>query len=186
MNDMTTTPHDENRRGGRSTKHTPFAWQDMRTMRFLREQFTEKKRTTAVAMYQAFSECASEHGLKIRAHTATFPAALKRIGAKAGKSTSTVKRYMQEFKTLRVLSWETRKHGKVNRANLWTLLESSAHNTRPPSLHNSEPRHGAHNSELPREEGLRRSIKNKERINAEGTTDEMLSIGEHLRKRPRP
>ena len=155
-------------------------------MRFLREQFTEKKRTTAVAMYQAFSECASEHGLKIRAHTATFPAALKRIGAKAGKSTSTVKRYMQEFKTLRVLSWETRKHGKVNWSNMWTLIEGSAHYSRPTSLHNSEPRHGAHNSELPREEGLRRSIKNKERINAEGTTDEMLSIGEHLRKRPRP
>jgi len=185
MNDMTDTARDENRRQARDISNGRFAWQDMRTMYFLRQQYSGKRRTTAVAIYQALSECASEYGRITKKHTSTFPAHLERIGAKAGKSVSTVKRYAQEFKTLRVLSWETRRQGKVNRPNLWTLLESLAHNSRPTSPHNNEPRRGAHNSELPREEELKRSIKNKGRINAEGSTDGLQSIGDILRRKPK-
>lgn len=185
MNDMTNIPHDQNRQQARNIRRGPFAWQDMRTMRFLREQYNGKRRTTAVAIYQALSECASEYGRITKKHTSTFPAMLERIAAKTGKSVSTIKRYMQEFKALGVLSWETRKQGKMNKPNVWTLLESSAHNSKPTSLHHNEPRHGAHNSELPREEGLKRSIKNKERINAEGSTDGLQSIGDILRRKPK-
>ena len=154
----------------------------MRSMRLVRESFSDKRRTTAIAVYQALTECASEEGRRKRRSVATFPAPLARLAAKAGKSVNTIKRYVEIFRTLGLITWETRRQGKMNIANLWTLLAPSAHNGGGTSPHNNELVHEAHNSEPAREEKRRMPKTKKEGLYRFKNTDEVESAGEIIRR----
>jgi len=102
-------------------KHKPFCWQDKEIIRFIRKQYSGKKRTTAQAVYLVLSEIESNYGKK---HG--FPAYYIQIGDMCGKSSSTAKRYCDEFIKFGILQKENCKRGKQNIANKWLLLECSS------------------------------------------------------------
>lgn len=139
----------------------PFAYQTMDTTKFIRSKFSHKKQTTAIAVYQSFTECASEEGKRKKTHTSCFVASLPYLAAKSGKSVSTIKRYANEFKQIGILDWECRKRGKFNVSNYWKLLRCPAHDCGGIPIHNNELVQVAHNNELEQEERVRRYITNK-------------------------
>ena len=145
----------------RGTK-TPFAWQDVRIMKRIRNSYSKKRRTTAIAIYQTLTELASIEGRGQGRHTSQFPVYLETIAERTGKSCSTIKRYTREFKQLGILSWENRKKGKMNLANLWKLLIYSNQNTCTTSTNNNELNLLDQHNNPPTEEYLRKYINNKE------------------------
>ncbi|RJO58948.1 hypothetical protein C4546_05100 [Candidatus Parcubacteria bacterium] len=88
-------------------------------MRFLRKHYSGKKRTTAIAIYVTLSEMASN------ANSETFKSYYSQIGEMAGKSSSTIKRYCNDFIKLTILEKKNHKKGKHNLANQWSLLAYS-------------------------------------------------------------
>lgn len=104
----------------RNIKHkVPKCWQDKRIMRFIREKYTGKKRTTAIAIYVVHTEIASN------CNSEKYLAYYSQIGDLAGKSASTVKRYSNEFIKFKILAKNNRFKGKLNLANEWSLLAYS-------------------------------------------------------------
>ena len=147
-------------------KGVPFVWQDMKTMWFIRENFIGKKRTTAIAIYQTLTELASDLGRKRRRPTNQFPAHLKTIAERSGKSVSSIKRYALQFNKLDLISWESRRNGKMNMANIWKLHDFPGPYNNPTSIHNNELNPSGHNNELHKEERTRKYItKNRENYN---------------------
>lgn len=180
---MTEIRQDKPEPQSRDIRKSPFAWQDMRSTRLVRESFSDKKRTTAIAIYQAFTECASEVGRVKGRHVSTFAAPLVRIAAKSGKSVSTVKRYAGTFRTLGLLSWEIRRQGKTNLPNLWTLLAPSLHNRGGRYTQHSELVRGVHNSELAIEEKRRIFISKKGKSSDFRSTEGAEHIGDLIKRR---
>ncbi len=175
----------ENKRPLRSTHKTPFAWQAMSATRLIRKNYQGERRTTAIAIYQSFTECASEQGRLIGQPTAIFYVPHKRLADKSGKSVSTIKRYANEFKHLGILGWKIQKQGKTNKQNKWALFATPIHNGELPSLHNNGLNTLVHNSELgmqePKEDYINKKDQSKDWRNGNG----MRSIGDILGKRPR-
>ena len=167
----------------RDIRKSPFAWQDMRSTRLVRESFSGKKRTTAIAVYQALTECASEEGRIKGRHVSTFAAPLARIAAKSGKSVNTIKRYAGAFRTLGLIIWKTRRQGKTNLPNLWTLLDPSTHNSGGRYAQHNELVRGAHNDEPAIEEGRRIFISKKGRSNDFRNTEGAESAGQIIKRR---
>ncbi len=97
----------------------PKCWQDKRIIRFLREHYFDKKRTTAIAIYLTLTETASN------SNSETFKAYYNQIGAMIGKSSSTIKRYCNDFIQLKILEKTNHKRGNHNLANQWSLLAYS-------------------------------------------------------------
>lgn len=180
---MTEIRHDKPRSQTRDIRKSPFAWQDMRSTRLVRESFSGKKRTTAIAIYQALTECASEEGRKRGKSVSIFPAPLVRIAEKSGKSLNTIKRYVETFRTLGLLTWENRRQGKVNKPNLWTLLAPSPHNSGGRYPQDNELVHGAHNGEPAREEQRRIFISKKGKSNDFRNTEGAESAGQIIKRR---
>jgi len=139
----------------------PFAWQDVRTMWFIRQNFIGKKRATAIAIYQTLTELASKAGRGQGEHLREFPAYLDKIAAESGKSVSTIKRYVKEFGRLKIISWERRKKGYWNLASKWQLLDYPGSYNEPTSLLNNELTTLGQNNEPTSEEGLRNFINKK-------------------------
>ena len=167
----------------RDIRKSPFAWQDMRSTRLVRESFSGKKRTTAIAIYQALTECASEEGRKKGKHVSTFSAPLVRIAEKSGKSINTIKRYVDAFRKLGIITWENRRQGKVNKPNLWRLLAPSPHNSGGRYPQHNELVRGAHNDEPAIEEGRRIFISKKGRSNDFRNTEGAESAGQIIKRR---
>ena len=116
-----------------------FVWQELWATRLIREKYGGKRRATAIAIYQSLTECANEHSIQLSETTSIFPAFLIHIGELAKKHPSTVKRYVNEFKEMKILTWKCEREGKINKANLWILLTNPLHNGEPISPHNSVP-----------------------------------------------
>lgn len=142
---------------------TPFAWQDVRVIRLIRERFRGKRLSSALAIYLILTEQASIAGRGQGKHVNQFRAYLGTIAEYSGKSVVTIKRYCKEFKQLGILDWENRRRGKFNLANLWKLLDYPGQDNTPTSPHNNEPRTRAHNNEPLREEDGRNFISKKGR-----------------------
>jgi hypothetical protein len=100
-------------------KSRPFCWQDKRIIRFLRKKYTNKKLTTAIAIYSALSELSSNSG-KFEGY---FVVSYGKIGEMVGKSGSTAKRYCNEFIQLQILQKKLSENGKFNNSNNWRLLQ---------------------------------------------------------------
>lgn len=130
----------------------PFAWQDLATLNYITENFDQKKLTTAKALYVAFTELASNAGGSQGKAVNQFSAYLITIGNRIKKSVSTVKRYAKEFKRLGILSWQSRKSGHKNLANLWILYAHPHHSSEPTPIHKKELHRSAHSHEPPIQE----------------------------------
>ena len=167
----------------RDIRKSPFAWQDMRSMRLVRESFSGKKRSTAIAIYQALTECASEAGRMKGKHVSTFAVPLVRIAAKSGKSVSTVKRYAGVFRTLGLIGWAIRRQGKTNLPNMWTLLAPSLHNSEWRYTQHSELVRGVHNNEPAIEERRRIFISKKGQSKDFRNTEGAESAGQIIKRR---
>ena len=179
---MTEIQRDKPRSQTRDIHKSPFAWQDMRSTRLVRENFSGKKRTTAIAIYQALTECASEAGRMKGRHVSTFAVPLVRIVAKSGKSVSTVKRYAGVFRTLGLIGWEIRRQGKTNLPNMWTLLAPSLHNSEGRYTQHSELVRGVHNNEPAIEERRRIFISKKGKSNDFRNTEGVESSREIIKR----
>lgn len=140
---------------------TPFAWQDVRIMKIVRKNYNGKKRATAIAIYQTFTELASIEGRGQGKHVNQFPAYIETIAGKTGKSVATIKRYSKEFRKLGILSWENRRKGKMNLANLWKLLAYSVQDNESTSVQNKDINPLAQNGEPVKEERLRKFFNKK-------------------------
>src|SRR3989344_3112213 len=81
----------------------PFAWQDKRATKIIRSNFSEKKKPTAIALYQALTETASNAGGKQGKAVSSFQAHHKMLAEKIGRSISTVKRYLEDLERLRTI-----------------------------------------------------------------------------------
>lgn len=142
-------------------KGVPFCWQEVKTMGVIRKNYNGKKLTTAIATYQTLTELASIAGRGTRTHTNQFPAYIKTIAERVGKSESTIKRYTKEFKNLKIITWENRRKGKMNLANLWKLLVYSGQDKEPTSQQNKDTNPKGHNNGPVIKEALRKSNNNK-------------------------
>lgn len=100
---------------------TPFCWQDKRIIRFLRTKYFNKRLTTAIAIYLILSELSSNSS-KFGGY---FIVSYGKIGEMVGKSSSTAKRYCNEFIQLEILQKKPSEDGKFNNANKWSLLRFS-------------------------------------------------------------
>ena len=169
----------------RGLHHTPFSWQEKKTMKLIRANFLGKKCSSAIAVYCALTECASDEGRKARRHTAIFTVTLHIIAKKAGKSVSTVKRYTSDFRKLGLLEWKTSKKGKVNKPNLWMLFKCPDQDTGRTPMRNSELRDEGHNSEPDLKERERKFFNNKKPLNNEDRKARMQSIREVIDKSPK-
>ena len=172
MSYLMTTNYNHNNFNGRprptTLKGVPFAWQDKRVMTIIRNSFTGKKLAVAIAVYQTLTEQASNAGGKQGKAVSDFSAYLEGLAGKIGKSVATVKRYLADFRRLGIVSWQNRKWGYKNLANLYTLCAYSPHNGGPTSLHNNKLSTVAHNSELPiKERRISTTIINKDVDNSE-------------------
>ena len=136
MNYLMTTNYNHNNfnKSPRPTtlKGIPFAWQDKRVTKVIRESFNRRKRPIAIALYQTLTEQASNAGGKQGKAVSEFSAYLEGLAEKIGRSVATVKRYMADFKRLGIVSWQNRKWGHRNLANLYTLRHYSHHNSELP------------------------------------------------------
>lgn len=141
-------------------KGTPFAWQDVRIMKMIRLNYSGKKRTTAIAIYQTLTELASLEGRGQGKHVNCFKAYLETIAERSGKSVTTIKRYSKEFKKLGIISWENQKKGKMNLSNLWKLHAYSLNKST--STQNKEPNPLGQNNEPLVEEDVRNYITKKD------------------------
>lgn len=159
-------------------RDTPFAWQDTRMTKFIRQNFKGKKLTTALAIYQTMTDLASNAGRMARKHVNKFHAHLEKIGEKSGKSVSTIKRYVKEFRSLKILSWERRKNGKMNLSNLWILYAYSAHYHKLTSIQDKELNPSGHHNELAQKEALRKLLYNKDKISHSKTYSGFKSVGD--------
>ena len=139
----------------------PFAWQDVRTMWFIREHFRGRKKSTAIAIYQTFTELASKAGRGKGEHLREFQAYLGKIATESGKSISTIKRYIRDFRLLKIISWERRKKGYWNLASKWQLLDYPGSYNEPASIPDNELASLGQNNEPISEEGLRSFINKK-------------------------
>lgn len=100
-------------------KGTAFCWQDKKILKFLRKKAYKGQRlTTAIAIYVSLTEIASNNNEK---KNDGFPAYYSQIGEKVGKSSSTAKRYCNDFIKFGILSKRNKKKGKINLANIWIL-----------------------------------------------------------------
>ena len=185
MKIMTDQNETEGKKQLRHTHRTPFAWQAMSATRLIRRSYRGKRLTTAVAIYQAFTECASEQGRLIKQPTAIFYTTHKHLAEKSGKSVSTIKRYADEFRGIGLLDWKIQKQGKTNKQNKWALYATPIHNGGHPALHNSEPDTLAHNSELGIQESKESLIYKKDQSKDWRSGKGMTSIGDILGKRPK-
>jgi len=160
----------------------PFAWQDVRIMRIIRENYKGKRLTTAIAIYQTLTELASIDGRGKRKHVSQFKAYLETIAIRSGKSVSTIKRYSKEFRQARILSWENRKKGKMNLANLWKLLAYSTQNNKP-TLNQYKELNPLGQNNKPLNEEVRKFINNKERFKNFKTNNELTSLKDIISQR---
>ncbi len=174
------TPNFERLSKLRRTGDGPFAWQNMKTIAYLRWSFTRKRFPTALAIYQAFTELASEAGKRRRAQTAIFSATHQEIAEKSRKSVSSVKRYANEFKKIGILDWDIKKRGKENAPNIWRLLKCPVQNSEPTPAQNGGLPALAQNSELPSEERLRKLLKKDRNVDNSKRGGGFKSIGETL------
>jgi hypothetical protein len=94
-------------------------------MKIIREYYSTKKRTTAIAIYQSLTELSSNQGKD------SFSAYNSQIAEYSGKSVSTVKNYCNKFIWLGILKKKLRKHGKINLSSEWTLLTPLVNNNYP-------------------------------------------------------
>lgn len=118
-------------------KGIPKSWQDKRILRYLRKFYQGKKRRTAFTIYLILTELASDKN-----QLSTFMAAQETIAKMSGASYSTVRRYLNDFVKIKILSKKHIKNGKHNYANKWALLEyapmtMAAAKVTPP-IHNNE------------------------------------------------
>jgi hypothetical protein len=105
----------------RDTRHAPFCWQAKPALAALRAFYDGerlKQRSTAIAVYVALTEAASnqhQQGEVAVIHLA--------IAEATGTSRSTVKRYLSEFEDIGLIAIERRKvEGGANLPNLYYLL----------------------------------------------------------------
>ncbi len=117
----------------------PFAWQDTRLIPKIREHFHKEKLTTALALYFVLTELASIEGKGQGKHINCLKAYLKTIADRCGKSVSTTKRYLKDFKKYKIISWNNRRKGLMNLSNEWLLLHYYQPTNERTSIHNDKP-----------------------------------------------
>jgi len=122
-----------------SLKGVSFTWQETKMFQKIREHYQGKKRTTALAIYIVMTEFASLAGKGQGKHVNSFKAHLKTIADRCGKSESTIKRYLKEFKILKIISWKNHRAGLMNLSNEWLLLAYNQSPNKPTSIHNNGP-----------------------------------------------
>ena len=122
-----------------SLRSIPFTWQETRIFQKLRKHYNGQKLTTAIALYTTMTELASIEGKGQGRHLNCFKAYRQTIADRCGKSVSTIKRYLKEFKKLKIISWENRCKGDMNLSNKWMLLAYHQNINQPTSVHNNEP-----------------------------------------------
>ena len=122
-----------------SLKGVSFTWQETKMLQKIREHYQGKKRATALAIYIVMTEFASLAGKGQGKHVNFFKAHLKTIADRCGKSESTIKRYLKEFKILKIISWKNHRAGLMNLSNEWLLLAYDQSANKPTSIHNNGP-----------------------------------------------
>ena len=126
-----------------SLKGVSFTWQETKMLQKIREHYQEEKRTTALAIYIVMTEFASLAGKGQGKHVNCFKAYLKTIADRCGKSESTIKRYLKEFRILKIISWKNHRAGLMNLSNEWLLLaynqSPNQSPNKPTSIHNNSP-----------------------------------------------
>lgn len=106
----------------RDIRQAPFCWQAKTELRQLRAYYSGerlKQRATALAIYQALTEIASNQGRSDRAETF-----VQTIVELTGTSESTIKRYLRDFEEdIGLIRVERRKaEDRVSMANIYSLL----------------------------------------------------------------
>lgn len=105
----------------RDLRSAPFCWQEKLVMRRLRAHYDGPRfshRSTAIAIYQALTEIASNQNSQNEAR-----AFVRQLGAMAGCSDRTAQRYIREFETIGlVITRHNRIDERTNTANTYCLV----------------------------------------------------------------
>ena len=79
---------------------------------------SQKRILVAIGIYTILTEVSSN------CNSGKIPSQPKNFCRIAGVSYSAIRRYLNEFITLKILKKEYRKKGEAYQANIWTLLEA--------------------------------------------------------------
>ncbi len=187
MNYLMTTNYDYNNQNikSRPTKPqgVPFAWQDKRLMKIIRDNFPDRKRATAIALYQILTEMASNAGGKKGQAVSEFSVHHKTLAVRIQKSVSSIRRYLDDFRRLGVLAWVNKKWEKKNLANLYTLLDYSYHRIELASIQKNEPPVLAHSIERVSQERRKDSIIINKDVDKSESNSGFRPIKDNLDKR---
>lgn len=167
---------------GRKLSEATFSWQDRKVKRLIREHYAGRSLTTAIAVYDTFTDIASLRGAQVRKETAAFPAPRDEIAAWSGKSVSTVMRYARDFIEMGILYRQCRKRGKENSYNLWILLPHPVQHIERTPVHNNGSAQAIHNSERVRKEGLRKREEKKGRPDYVRHSEGAQTIGDVIKR----
>jgi len=109
----------------RDLRSAPFCWQEKTVMRKLRAHYTGaifSHRATAIAIYQALTEVASNQNSQNEAR-----AFVRQLAELAGCSDRTAQRYIREFEEIGlVVTHRNRLDERTNLANTYSLVSSTA------------------------------------------------------------
>lgn len=155
-------------------KGISFAWQQLKMLQKLRDCYQGEKRSTARAIYDVMTELASLAGKGQHKHVNRFRAYLSTIADRTGKSETTVKRYLKEFRALNIITWKNNRSGLMNLANEWILLAYNQATSEPTSMHNNEP--------VINESIIRNNINNKRERKSPGENN-LTSISSNINKK---
>ncbi len=115
-----------------------FTWQETKILQKIRNHYQGEKYRTAITIYVILTEFASLAGKGQGKSTNHFKAYLSTIADRCRISTSTLKRYLKEFRRLKIIAWDNRRAGTMNLSNEWWLLSYYQHINKPTSGHNSD------------------------------------------------
>lgn len=101
----------------RDIRQAPFTWQSVNATSLLRAMYSGKKRTTAIAIYQAMTEVANS------VRSGKFKAARAELADYAGVTSRTLDDYAAEFQDAGLIAVTKTRNGRLNDPNTWELLE---------------------------------------------------------------
>jgi len=113
----------EPERAVRDAKQMAFSYTGRGASALLRSSFHGERYRTAVAVYCALVDLASDAAARKRGTTAEFRVSRKGVAASAAVNVRTLDRYVKEFEALGLLKVERPRGGRHHHPNLWRLLQ---------------------------------------------------------------
>ncbi|MBI2415643.1 MAG: hypothetical protein HYV33_03215 [Candidatus Kerfeldbacteria bacterium] len=158
----------------------PFCWQSKPILRLIRETYTRKRLCTAIAIYTVLTELSSNQNTQ-----AYCQAYYIDIANHMGKSSSTAKRYLNEFVIMGIVRKQHRyqkNNPKMLARTKWFLLSLPVQHKTPTSVHNNNKPPSQNNEPVIEEHTKNNLYKKGESSIKEKTIQELVNWFSNARR----